>query len=57
MSKYEIEMELEVLKGKYSVLSEVWIPKSKHKTHLKISKMMDDCLNKMKLIENKLKTL
>jgi len=44
-----------VLQEKYRLLSELWEQKSKHRTHLKISKMIDDVLVELKDVEEKLK--
>ncbi len=40
-----------IAEEKYSLLSELWNYKSKHATHIKIGKMMDDELAKLKKIK------
>lgn len=40
-----------LLQANYRMLSELWEQNSKHKTHLKISKMMDETLSRLSELE------
>ena len=46
-------MEVDALKAQYRILSELYEHKSKHHTHIKIGKMIDDILTKIEAFKNK----
>ena len=56
-SELQLRTELDLLKEKYRTLSKLWEPKSKHRTHLKISKMIDEVLLKIERVEKMLENL
>jgi hypothetical protein len=56
-SELQLRTELDLLKERYRTLSELWEPKSKHHTHLKISKMIDEVLVKIERVEKMLENL
>lgn len=50
-----LDGEVLKVKERYKTLSELWNPKSKHATHLQISKMMDEALAKLSGLEEIIK--
>jgi hypothetical protein len=47
-------VEQQLLKEHYRILSELWEPKSKHKTHLKIGSEMDRVLGELEKVKKDL---